>query len=121
MIKKEIVDLKKLSWTKTKQSSGTAGSYLKSYSYSNGKKVYYKLSFFDDINGIFGYESVNEIISLRIMELLGYNHLKYDLIHGLILIDNKEYTPLDVINMIEEKWDSLCLKVVGYNALLCSA
>ncbi len=44
MIKKEIVDLKKLSWTKTRQSSGTAGSYLKSYSYSNGKKVYYKLS-----------------------------------------------------------------------------
>ena len=30
-------------------------------------------------------------MSLRIMELLGYNHLKYDLIHGLILIDNKEY------------------------------
>ena len=91
MINKELIDLRKLSWTKTRQSSGTAGSYLKSYSYSNGKKVYYKLSFFDDINGIFGYESVNEIIALRVMEQLGYSSLKYDLIHALVLIDGKEY------------------------------
>ncbi len=88
---KELKDLKYLSWDKVRQSSGTAGSYLKSFSYSNGKKVYYKLSYFDDVKGIFGYESFNEIIAARIMELLNINHLDYSLIHGNIVIDNKEY------------------------------
>ena len=63
----EIIDLTNLSWTKSRQSSGTAGSYLKSYSYRNGKKIYYKLSYFDDVNGIFGYESFNEIIADRLL------------------------------------------------------
>ncbi len=61
-------DLTKLSWTKTRESSGTAGSYLKSFSYQNGKKVYYKLSYFDPQNELFGYESINEILANRIME-----------------------------------------------------
>ena len=65
MIIKEKRDLKHLSWSKTRESSGTAGSYLKSFSYSNGKKVYYKLSYFDDINGVFGYEAINECIQLH--------------------------------------------------------
>ena len=84
-------DLTNLSWTKLRESSGTTGSYLKSYSYSNGKKVYYKLSFFDDINGVFGYESINEIIASRLMYYLDVPHLDYDLIHALIKIDNKSY------------------------------
>lgn len=87
----EIVDLRGLAWTKFRQSSGTAGSYLKSYSFSNGKKVYYKLSFFDDVNHIFGYESVNEIITERILELLKIEHLEYELIHAIVNIDNNEY------------------------------
>ena len=86
-----LVDLRYLSWTKTRQSSGTAGSYLKSYSYSNGKKIYYKLSYYDDIKGIFGYESINEIITCRLLELLNYDHLHYDLVYGLIKIKNKEF------------------------------
>lgn len=91
MIYKDIKDLRFLSWTKTRESSGTAGSYLKSFSYSNGKKIYYKLSYFDDVLGVFGYEAINEIISKMILDDLGYNHLDYNLIHALITIDNKEY------------------------------
>ena len=60
---KEIIDLRYFEWTKKRESSGTAGSYLKSMSYSNGKKVYYKLSFYDEQNHLFGYESVNEYIT----------------------------------------------------------
>ncbi len=88
---KELTDLKYLTWSKMRESSGIAGSYLKSYSYSNGKKIYYKLSFFDDINGLFGYDAFNEIIAARIMEQLNISHLDYYLIHGTILINEKEY------------------------------
>lgn len=91
MIIKGLKDLRYLSWSKTRQSSGTAGSYLKSYAFSSGKKVYYKLSNFDSENGLFGYEAINEIISGRIMDILGYNHLEYNLVHALIIIDGKEY------------------------------
>lgn len=88
---KEIIDFTNLSWTKSRQSSGTAGSYLKSYSYFNGKKVYYKLPYFDDINGIFGYEAFNEIIADRLLTILKFSHLEYHLALGKILINNKEY------------------------------
>lgn len=88
---KDVVDLTALSWTKSRQSSGTAGSYLKSYSYSNGKKVYYKMPYFDDINGIFGYEAFNEIIADRLLNELGFDHLEYNLVLAKVLINNKEY------------------------------
>ena len=88
---KEIIDFTNLSWTKSRQSSGTAGSYLKSYSYFNGKKIYYKLPYFDDINGIFGYEAFNEIIADRLLTALNIPHLEYHLVFGKILINNKEY------------------------------
>ena len=91
LIIKKLKDLRYLSWDKARESSGTAGSYLKSFSYSNGKKVYYKLSFFDDVKEIFGYESFNEIIASRIMELLSINHLDYNLLYGDIIINEKEY------------------------------
>ena len=55
-------DLRYLSWSKIRGSSGTAGSFLKAYSELNGIKTYYKLSNYDTINGITGHESVNEII-----------------------------------------------------------
>jgi hypothetical protein len=87
----EIIDLRRLSWSKVRQSSGTAGSYLKSYSFSNGKKVYYKLSFYDDVRHIFGYESINEIITKRILELLKIEHLNYELVHAVVNIDGSDY------------------------------
>ena len=90
-----IKDLTKLSWTKTRESSGTAGSYLKSFSYQNGKKVYYKLSYFDPQKEVFGYESINEIIAYRLMQQLGYNCLKYFIANAKIIVNGKEYiTPL---------------------------
>lgn len=91
MITKELTDLTNLTWSKTRQSSGTAGSYLKSYSFQNGKKVYYKLSFFDDVEEKFGYESFNEIIASNILNQLNFKHLDYNLINGEIIIKNKRY------------------------------
>lgn len=88
---KEVQDLRYLEWSRIRNSSGTAGSYLKAYSSIDGKKIYYKLSCFDSVNGITGHESVNEIIVDRLLSILGIEHLHYQLIHALITIESKEY------------------------------
>ena len=91
----ELQDLQYLKWSKTRNSSGTAGSFLKSYDDSGKIKKYYKLSDFDIINGIVGHECVNEIIVGRLMDVFGIEHLQYRLIHASILInDNKIETYL---------------------------
>ena len=38
-INNKLIDLRYLNWSKARDSSGTAGSYLKSYSYKNGHSV----------------------------------------------------------------------------------
>ena len=86
----EQQDLRYLSWTRTRKSSGTAGSFLKSYDDSGEKKLYYKLSDYDPQTGVVGHECVNEIIAGRLMELLGIPHLEYSLLNAIILIDGKE-------------------------------
>ena len=44
VITKKLTDLKYLHWDKTRESSGTAGSYLKSFSCSNAREVMDELS-----------------------------------------------------------------------------
>ena len=91
----ELQDLQYLKWSKIRNSSGTAGSFLKSYDDSGKIKKYYKLSDYDIINGIVGHECVNEIIVGRLMDVFGIEHLQYRLIHASILInDNKIETYL---------------------------
>lgn len=57
----DIQDLTYLNWSHARNSSGTAGTFLKSQSISDGKKIYYKLSNFDSEKGIIGHECVNGI------------------------------------------------------------
>ncbi len=87
----ELQDLTYLSWTKTRGSSGTAGSFLKSYEDTSNGKKYYKLSNYDPYYGIIGHECVNEIIVDRLLTILGIDHLPYELIHARIIVDDKEY------------------------------
>jgi hypothetical protein len=82
-------DLTYLRWSKIRNSSGTAGSFLKSYSDLGGKKIYYKLSDYDIVKGVVGHECVNELIVDRLLTLLGIDHLSYQLIHADILLNNK--------------------------------
>lgn len=91
LINNELQDLTYLQWSKIRNSSGTAGSFLKAYSDFNGKKIYYKLSNFDTVNGIVGHECINEIIVDRLLTILGIEHLSYSLLRARILIDDKEY------------------------------
>jgi len=80
---REKQDITYLSWSVYRNSSGTAGSFLKSYSELGGKKVYYKLSNFDKVQGVIGHECVNELIVDRLLTILGIPHLPYQLIHGV--------------------------------------
>lgn len=86
---KEKQDLTYLSWSVYRNSSGTAGSFLKAYSELGGRKTYYKLSNFDKVRGVIGHECVNELIVDRLLILLGIPHLAYSLIHADVLIDGR--------------------------------
>ena len=82
-VMREKQDMTYLSWSKIRNSSGTAGSFLKAYSVLGGKKIYYKLSNFDKIKGVVGHECINEIIVDRLLEVLGVPHLHYELINSV--------------------------------------
>ena len=86
---KEKQDLTYLSWSVYRNSSGTTGSFLKSYSELGGKKVYYKLSNFDKVQGVIGHECVNELIVDRLLTILGISHLPYQLIHADIMLEGE--------------------------------
>ena len=88
---KEKQDFSHLSWSRIRNSSGTAGSFLKAYSTLGGKKTYYKLSNFDKEKGVIGHECVNEIIIDRLLDILGIPHLHYQLIHADVTVDSKLY------------------------------
>mgnify|MGYP007069865326 CR=1 FL=1 len=87
----ELQNLTYLNWAKTRHSSGTAGTLLKSYDDTGKTKKYYKLSSYDPVRGIFGHECINEIIVQRLMDILGFEHLKYKLIHSTVSINDIEY------------------------------
>ncbi|MCR5251879.1 MAG: hypothetical protein K6E50_14865 [Lachnospiraceae bacterium] len=89
-IVKELQDMRYLNWTKSRKSSGTAGSFLKAYDDSGAVKKYYKLSDYDPVRGIIGHECVNEIIVQRLLCFLSIDHLSYRLIHALITVDERE-------------------------------
>lgn len=84
-----LQDMTYLNWAKARNSSGTAGSFLKAYEDTPNGKIYYKLSNYDAFRGIIGHECVNEIISDRLLTLLGIEHLPYQLIHAKIHVDDK--------------------------------
>ena len=84
---KEKQDLTYLSWSVYRNSSGTAGSFLKAYSELGGKKTYYKLSNFDKARGVIGHECVNELIVDRLLTILGIPHLSYQLIHADVSVE----------------------------------
>lgn len=87
----EMQDLTFLKWAHARASSGTVGTFLKSESSLDGKKVYYKLSNFDQVHGVVGHECANEIIADRLLTVLGVEHLHYRLINAQIEIEGRKY------------------------------
>ena len=84
-----VQDLTYLSWSKMRNSSGTAGSFLKSQETTPLGKIYYKLSDYNVYQGITGHESVNEVIADRLLNILDIPHISYQLIHADILLDDR--------------------------------
>ncbi len=87
---RKLLDLRYLQWSKTRKSSGTAGSFLKSYDDTEERKLYYKLSDYDIREGVIGHECVNEIIAQRMLTLLHIPHLTYTLLHAKIIVEDTE-------------------------------
>lgn len=85
----KLQDMTYLHWVQARKSSGTAGSFLKTYEDTPDGKIYYKLSNYDAYRGITGHECINEIIVDRLLTVLGVAHLPYQLIHAKIRIDDK--------------------------------
>ena len=83
-------DLTYLSWSKVRNSSGTAGSFLKSQEIMGGRKRFYKLSDYTPFQGVVGHESVNEVIVDRLLTVLDIPHISYQLILADIVIDNNQ-------------------------------
>ncbi len=86
---REKQDMTHLVWGLDRRSSGTAGTFLKSYSELGGKKIYYKLSNYDPLRGVTGFECVNELVVCRLLNALGIEHLDYDLIHADIMLNGR--------------------------------
>ena len=85
-------DLTYLTWSKYRKSSGMTGSFLKACEETGDQKTYYKLSDYDQVRGIIGHESVNEIIVDRLLTILMVEHLSYRLIYADIKVDSKVYS-----------------------------
>ena len=86
----ELQDLRHLDWALRKMSPGTPGCFLKAYEESDERKIYYKLSNYDSYRGVYGHESVNELIVSRLLDVLDIPHVKYHLVHACLSIDGQD-------------------------------
>ena len=83
----ELQDLRHLTWNERATSSGTSGCFLKARVGDGASALYYKLSCYDSYRGIFGHECANELVASRLMDVLGFEHVRYRLVHALVDID----------------------------------
>ena len=74
MAKRDIIhklqDYRDLSWNEKTATSGTGGTFLKARRKTSRGDIYYKLSCYDRYEGVYGHESVNELIASRLLDHL---------------------------------------------------
>lgn len=80
------LDFTHLTWTLSRTSTGTAGSFLKSYEETDGQKFYYKMSNYDSVRGVIGHECINEIVAQNIADLFHIQHLTYELVYCTVQV-----------------------------------
>jgi hypothetical protein len=85
------IDLRHLTWTKTSGSLGIDGVFLKAEQVVGGVKHYYKLSNYDDVQGVYGHEAVNELIAYRLGKSLGFNVAEGTLRRCLVSVDGRGF------------------------------
>ncbi|MDR2572492.1 MAG: hypothetical protein LBD23_19650 [Oscillospiraceae bacterium] len=69
----ELWDLRDISWSAVAGSIASDGVHMKAERNIDGVDYYLKLSRYDSYRGIYGHESVNELIAYRLAKLLGFN------------------------------------------------
>lgn len=86
-----LQDLTWLDWSESTTSSAMGGSYLKARSGEGAEATYCKLSCYDEVNGVYGHECVNEVVASRLMDILLVEHIPYRLVHARVLVDKREH------------------------------
>ena len=84
------MDLRHLTWKQSAGSVASDGVYLKAEDAVDGVRHYYKLSNYDVHRGVFGHETVNELIAYRLGNAFGFNVPECALQKALIRIDDNE-------------------------------
>lgn len=87
---KNLTDMTCLKWIESSSSSSSGGSLLKASEIVDGKRIFYKMSSYDSQHGVYGYECINEIIVSRLLDILNFDHVKYELINAKVKVDGKE-------------------------------
>ena len=88
---KKLQDYTHLAWDEKAVTSGTGGTFLKSRTKSSRGNIYYKLSCYDRHQGIYGHESINELIASRLLDNLGISHIPYKLVHALVMVKGQTH------------------------------
>jgi len=89
--RQECWDIRDVSWSKIANSGASDGVHLKATERIDDAVYYLKLSNYDSYRGIFGHESVNELIACRLGKLLGFNVPDGFLKKALVKVEGAEY------------------------------
>jgi len=84
-------DLRGEVWSRTAGSLASDGVYMKTELPIDGTMFYLKLSRYDSFRGIYGHESVNELIAYRLGKILGFNVPEGYLRKCIVSIDDIEH------------------------------
>ena len=90
-VEASLQDLTSLDWAESSVSSATGGSYLKARLGEGSSATYYKLSCYDEVNGVYGHECVNEVLVARLMDMLCISHVPYQLVHARVRIGGEDH------------------------------
>ena len=84
-------DMRDIAWSIVAGSVASDGVHMKAERMIDGANHYLKLSRYDSYRGIYGHESVNELIACRLGKLLGFSMPDGMLKRCLVRIDDKEH------------------------------
>jgi len=84
-------DLRDEVWSRTAGSLASDGLYMKTELQIGDINFYLKLSRYDSYRGVYGHESVNELIAYRLGNILGFNVPEGYLKKCLVKIDDREH------------------------------
>jgi hypothetical protein len=106
-----VIDLRAVEWNNIRTGS-TPGVLPKATMYKNSKKYYLKMSSYGIGFGVYGCESVMELLAFRIAKLLGIDTLEYSVIRALVKKDGREFiTPVS----ISEDFKPVGMKTIAFD------